>query len=247
MGLIKSADAPTKLVAFSMKDIETAARAILVRAQQKAEQVLVAARTEAEMLKLQAHERGFIEGKGTGLEQGLQEGKKSGHDQALAENSAALTQLIQSLSTASGIFETSRDDLQNQGLVEVVHLACAIARRVTKRQGMIDPAVLTENLKDAMAMVSHAADVRVAVNPAQLQTLQAELPNLRLAWPQLKHIELTEDASISPGGARIFTTHGQVDADLDTQLDRVIAELSPQAGIAAPNNSVAPPEASPCT
>ena len=36
MGLIKSANAPTTLMPFSMKDIENQARAILLRAQQQA-------------------------------------------------------------------------------------------------------------------------------------------------------------------------------------------------------------------
>jgi flagellar biosynthesis/type III secretory pathway protein FliH len=48
-----------------------------------------------------------------------------------------------------------------------------------------------------------------------------------MAWPQLKHIEIVHDASIAPGGCRIFTARGQVDGDLDTQLDRVIGELLP--------------------
>ena len=68
----------------------------------------------------------------------------------------------------------------------------------------------------------------VAVHPSQFKTLQDELPHLRLAWPQLKHVELVEDSSIAPGGARIFTSHGSIDGDLDAQLDHVIADLLPQ-------------------
>jgi flagellar biosynthesis/type III secretory pathway protein FliH len=84
------------------------------------------------------------------------------------------------------------------------------------------------NLKEAMSLAVHAADVRIALHPSQTQTLRRELANLQLSWPQLKHIELSEDASIEPGGVRIFTTGGQVDGTLDTQLDRIIAELSPR-------------------
>jgi flagellar biosynthesis/type III secretory pathway protein FliH len=87
---------------------------------------------------------------------------------------------------------------------------------------------MSENLKEAMSLAVHAADVRVSVHPSQFKTLKNELPNLRLAWPQLTHIDLMEDPSISPGGARVTTTHGQIDGDLDVQLDHIIADLLPR-------------------
>jgi len=43
----------------------------------------------------------------------------------------------------------------------------------------------------------------------------------------MSHVELLEDAALSPGGCRIFTAGGCVDGDLDVQLDRVIAQLLP--------------------
>jgi flagellar assembly protein FliH len=93
---------------------------------------------------------------------------------------------------------------------------------------MVDPDTLTENLAEAMKLVAHAADVRVAINPMQKSVLEAALPRLQLQWPELKHVELVEEATISPGGCRIFTARGHVDADLDAQLDRVVADLLPR-------------------
>lgn len=228
MGLIKATEAPPTLAAFSMKDIEAAARTILMRAQRKAEQIIAAAQTEAEQLKRQALTAGFAEGQRQGVTQGTEEGRKSGHAQALAEHSAAMSQLIKALAQAIAVLDESRDDLQTSALSEVVNLSCSIARRVTKRQGTLDQRVMCENLKDAMSLAVHAADVRVAVHPSQFNTLNQEMPNLKLTWPQLKHVELIQDQAIAPGGVRIFTTHGQVDGDLDAQLDRIVDDLLPQ-------------------
>jgi flagellar assembly protein FliH len=227
MGLIKSADVPLSVSVFSMQDVESAAKAILHRARAKADQIVAAAHTEAERTKEEARKNGFAEGKKQGQAEGLAEGKKSGHAQALAENGAAMKELIGALTTAIKTLDNERDQLQTQGTTEVVRLACTIARKVTKRQGAIDEQVMSENVKEAMSLAVHASDIRIAVNPRQAKTLQAELPNLMLAWPQLKHVELIEDASIAPGGARIFTIHGEIDGDLDAQLDHLIAELLP--------------------
>jgi flagellar assembly protein FliH len=173
---------------------------------------------------------GFAEGKKQGQVEGLTEGKKAGHAQALAENTAAMTQLIGALTQAMKVLDNERDQLQTQATNEVVKLACTIARKVTKRQGLIDQQVMFENLKDAMSLAVHASDIRIAVHPGQVETLRAELPHLRLAWPQLTHIRLIDDPAMSPGGARVFTPHGEVNGDLDAQLDHMIAELLPGAG-----------------
>jgi flagellar assembly protein FliH len=242
MGLIKSAEAPVGLPAFSMKDIEAAARGILRRAREEAAEILSAAKIQADALRQSAHANGLAQGHAQGLEQGRAEGAKSGHDQALAQHGPAMAQLIKTLTTAAGQIEDQRDDLEAAGLREVIDLACAIARRITKRQALIDPAVMLANLTEAMSLAIHAADVRIALHPSQMQVLRGELPNLRLSWPQLKHVELSEDAAIAPGGVRIFTTGGQVDATLDTQLDRIIAQLSPpDSATESPADSAGPP------
>lgn len=227
MGLIKSTDAPISVAAFSMRDIEAAARNVILRAQRQAAQILAAAQTEAQVIKDEAHTAGLAEGRRLGNAQGLNEGKKSGHAQALAEHGAAMTKLIAALTETVRQLDDGRDQLHSRVIGEVVDLACRISRRVTKRQGTLDPRIMCQNVKEALALAVHAADVRIAVNPSQLKTLEAEMPTLRLAWPHLKHVDLLADPSIGAGGARVFTAHGHIDGDLDAQLDRLITELLP--------------------
>jgi flagellar assembly protein FliH len=147
----------------------------------------------------------------------------------LAEHKAQLAQAVNTLAAALKQVEGSRKQLEADALAEVVHLAVAVARRVTKRQGELDERVVVENLREAMKLVVHAADIRVAVHPKQKQVLADALPKLQLEWPALEHAELVEDATLAAGGCRVYTLHGRVDADLDGQLDRVVADLMPQA------------------
>src|SRR3982750_204018 len=63
MGLIKSQDAPPTLSAFSMKDVEQQARALLLAARRKAEQLLVAAQEEGGQIGAQGKTEGFEEGR----------------------------------------------------------------------------------------------------------------------------------------------------------------------------------------
>ena len=228
MGLIKSSDAPPSMVPFSMADIERHAKMVLLRAQHQAEQLLAAAQAEAESLKQQAKAQGLVEGRREGTAQGLSQGKQAGHQQALSEHRAQLGQAVAALTAAAMAIEQSRDALEAAALVEVAELSLAVARRVTKRQAMIDPQVLAENLQEAMKLVVKSADVRVAIHPSQRATLDTALPQLKLQWPDLDHVHVIEDAALQPGGCRVFTEHGQIGADLDEQLNRLAAELLPK-------------------
>jgi flagellar assembly protein FliH len=230
MPVIKSNLAPPSLAPFSMTDIEAAARRMLLRARGQAEQLLAAAQTEADQMREAAMREGAARGHEEGLARGLEEGRQSGHDAALAECRAQLAGLVKTLLTATAQIEASRRELEATAVAEVAELSIAIAKRVIKCQAAIDPAVLTANLNEAMALVVHAADVRISVHPTQKETLQQELPNLKLQWPNLKHVELIADDAISPGGCRLGTHHGEVDADLNSQLDRVVAELMKHEG-----------------
>lgn len=229
MGVIKAGQTPASAVAFSMKDIENHARAILLRARQQAEQLLAAAQVEAAELKKQAHAAGMAEGRAEGLTQGKQEGVKAGREQALNEQRTQLTGLVTSLTNAAAEIEQSRRKLAAAAVKDVLDLAIAISERVTKLHGVLDANVAAANVAEAMKLVGHASDVRIAIHPSQKAALAEVLPRMQREWPTLEHVQLVEDAQLAPGGCRVYTAQGQVDGDLDEQLGRIAADLLPNA------------------
>ena len=210
-----------------MRDVEDQARALLLRARQTAERLIAEAQREAAELKKAAHAQGLAEGRRDGLAKGIEEGRAAGQKQALDEHRAQLTQAVAALTEAASDLDASRGELEAAALEEVVALAIAVARRVTKRQALVEPQVLTENLREAMRLVVSASAVKVAIHPSQRRTLDAALPALRLEFPRLGHVEVVDDESVHPGGCRVYAGGGQVDATLDEQLDRVVADLLP--------------------
>ncbi len=227
MGLIPKQNAPANLVPFSMKDIEQAARQMLLRARAQADQIVAAARAEGEALKKAMHAQGLAEGRKQGHAEGLEQGRKQGFEQALMEHRQHFADLIATLSAVLQEVEAARRELESEALREVVTFACAVARRVTKRQCQVDPAVLEANLSEAMRLIVHGGDLRISIHPSQIEALQQMLPRLSLTWPTLEHAKLIPDDSVAVGGCRLRTAHGEIDADVDAQLDRVIAEVLP--------------------
>jgi flagellar assembly protein FliH len=231
MGLIKSENTPPSIVPFSLADVERHAKNLILRAQQRAEQLLAAAQTEAESLKEEARASGKVEGRKEGTAEGLTQGRQAGHQQALNEFKAQFQQASAAFNAAAMTIDQSRNQMEAEGLVEVVTLALSIARRITKRQAAIDSTVLIENLREAMKLVIKSADIRIVIHPSQRTILNDAMPALQLQWPSLAHVAVIEDAALAPGGCRVYTEHGQIDASIDTQLDRIAAELLPMPSV----------------
>jgi flagellar assembly protein FliH len=228
MGLIKSESSRAAAASpFSMADIERQAHALIAQAKSQAARILSEAQRMADEMKEQSKALGLAEGQADGFQQGLKDGHEAGRQEALNEQREALAELVQALASACSDLDSSRRRLESEAVTDVMRLAVAIARKATKRLGALDDHVVTGNLTEAMKLTVHASDVRIAVAPSQKKTLDDALPDLRMQWPALRHVELVADESLAPGGCRIFSNAGQVHADLDGQIDRIAAELIP--------------------
>jgi flagellar assembly protein FliH len=226
MSLIKSSKLPDKVARFSLPDVEEQARARLAAAQREAERIIADANARAADIESAARE----EGQAAGWQQGHTDGHDSGASAALDQHAARLREVIAIFNAAAAALDEFRAQVEAAATRDAVELALAIAARITKRQGVIDPDVMLENVRAAMNVVGRTAVTRVAVSPSQRALLEEILPQLQGDSPSLRHAEIVGDESILPGGCRVFTSHGHVDADLNTQLDRVMVKLLPGSG-----------------
>lgn len=212
-----------------MSDIEAHARSLLLRANQQAEQLLAAAQAEGEAMRKQAHAdgraAGLAEGKREGVAQGKAEGSAAGKQQAFDAEMAKLDAAFTTLTQMTEAFDAERERALKEAEGEVMPLALAIARKITRQLGEAHPAVVEANLRDCLHLVSGPHDVRISVHPDQMGLIDELLPRLKQHWPQLKHVSVVCDDTIAPGGCRVNTARGEVDADLDHQIDRLAAEL----------------------
>jgi flagellar assembly protein FliH len=227
MAVIKADQAPATVSTFSMADIEKQAKLVLLGAKVRAERLLVAAQEEGEQIKREAHTQALAEGRRAGIAEGLELGRKQGRDEALAGQREELAELVGAMTQAVQELDGARLALEAESKTAVIRLAIAIAERVTKRLGVVDAEVAVANVEEALRLVVHSADVRIAMHPSQRATLTDVLPRIRAKWPAMKHVDLVEDGSIAPGGCRIYSGGGEVNADLDLQLARIAEELVP--------------------
>lgn len=213
---------------FELPDVEAEAKRTMDAARVQAESVAAAARVD-----------GFEDGRREGYEAGFSKGYAAGIEQALAEHQEKLLAATEALAAARQQFDEATAALQSAVLPDCVELALSVARRITKRQAQIDPQVLAANLEQAIKMVIGCTRLRITFHPEDRGTIMQVLERLSFSFPAAQSADVVEDASIARGGCRLQTEHGSVDADIDSQLDRLIEQLLPATGPGASSKPLA--------
>lgn len=193
----------------------------LLAAQEKAEEILAQARTQAEELRKEGFEQGMA--------QGREEGKKD-----LLPSLVALADAGQALI----VFE---QQLISRYTPQLVRLALEIAEKVIGKPVEEDPRIVASILERARGEVSEAKLIRIWLHPADYRTLEETRPDLvRVGEDGGRKIEVRPSEEIGRGGCRVETEIGLVDATLPTQIQELRRQLLDEETIKATNGHSAP-------
>jgi hypothetical protein len=97
------------------------------------------------------------------------------------------------------------------------------------RQVELDPAVVQRQLADVLALMCRPSSVRVAVHPDDQPLINDVLDKLVNDITNCDHAWLEEDPAITRGGCVVTTQDGRIDATIETQIDRIVHTLLPDA------------------
>jgi hypothetical protein len=106
-------------------------------------------------------------------------------------------------------------------------LLFAIARRVVKRIPAVDASVVVEQVAAAIDHMARPADATIRIHPDDRELAEQAMPEMAQACEHLQHVHWVDDATIERGGCVVSAGRGRIDAQLATQLDRVIEQLLP--------------------
>jgi len=213
--------------AFNLDDLEVLAGRILQGARAKARELLRDAHLQAEQIRVQAAETARREG----LEQGRLEGAHQGREQALADAAKQFAEeqkeLLSTLQDTLERFESEQNQLLSDARDDVIRLAIGIARRVTKRYAAGDTEVAVENLREVIERVGQSHIAQIVVNPADAESIRKFASGLVGALDRVRQVTVTESDQVEPGGCLVRLPEGQIDASVETQLDRIAQALLP--------------------
>jgi type III secretion protein L len=153
-------------------------------------------------------------------------------DQARAEE-AAIREEAARRGYEEGLTELNRiiydakakySQILGQSESEMLKLSLKIAERIIGRCVEVEPRVMLEIIHKAIESLKYQKEIRIRVNPADLNYLKENKMQLYTMLGESKEIELVEDLLVGRGGCIIDTEIGTIDARLETQI-RVIEQL----------------------
>jgi flagellar assembly protein FliH len=185
----------------------------LARARGEADEIGRAAVEEAERLRREAAEAG----RAAGLAEGRAQGYEAGTSRAEEETNQRIAQ-VTSLAQSAAV---DRRELLRNAEAEVVRLAIQIARKVLGRELKLDPSSVSRIAEAALQHVAIDGVIKLRVNPADYQELNAYWQRNHGAGEADRTYEIAADETVARGGVVIDTRAGSVDARIETQLDEI--------------------------
>ena len=156
---------------------------------------------ESDRIEQEAYHRGFTEGKAVGREQ------------AGAELQSVLDQLGRSLATLSSLRSRIREEAEG----DLLKLAISIARRVLHRELTLDPESIEGLIRVALDKLQSRELCRVRIHPDQEPAIRKSLDR----FSNSQKVELITDPSLQCGDVLFETTHGNLDASIESQLREI--------------------------
>ncbi len=173
---------------------------------------LAAARAEADTIRAMAHAEGLA----------------AGREEALAALAPAATALE---SAARAVQE---DALEATLRLEThaVDLALMLADKILSVAVKADPQLVVEAVRGALRGLVERERVTVLVHPDDLDLVRGAMGDLIGSLGGIEHCEVQAERRVARGGAVVRTPEGDVDARIDTKLQRAREVVETALGVA---------------
>ena len=132
-----------------------------------------------------------------------------------------LTTAAQSLATAAEELSRLRNSHAKNSSSDMLRLVFAIAEQIIGREVAADPKIVLTIIENALQASVRSDQYRIAVNPADLEMVTQQKPLFLASISGLKNLSIDTDATITPGGCRVDSELGDVDATIETQFEAI--------------------------
>jgi len=216
---------PAQRMVRGLDDLAAEAQKAMLDARQQAARLLADARSQADAACQAAAAKGYAEGLARGSSDGYDEGLRKGRAEARAELADRSSELVAQLRSIVAQLEAAHAETIHCGRCELLDFALAIAGKIVGRVAVADIGAARENLRKALELADRRREMSVKVNPGQLAALAEMLPELAESLGHTGQVNLVGDETVSPGGAKLQTAGGEIDATIETQLGNVVEAL----------------------
>ena len=166
--------------------------------------LLAQAQEQAEQIREQARADGYA--------QGLAAGQEDGRAQVHAAAAA--------LGEALACVESMRVEVSDAVERDAIELGLALAEKIVAGALAARPQLVVDVVQGALRRVSGQRAIVVLLNPSDVEVVSAAIGDLQTQANGLELCDLQSDQRVPAGSAVVRTAEGEVDASVQTQLER---------------------------
>jgi flagellar assembly protein FliH len=174
-----------------------------------AQALVVAAEREAEQIREQARRSA------------LEEGYAAGRADALRELAPSAQALAAALSSARAREVEVAERIERDAVV----LAVGIAQKVVAGAIAVEPERVLDVIRGALRAIVERESVVLQVNPDDLELVRDALGEVAASLGGIDHLEVQGERRVERGGALLRTSVGEVDARVQTKLEKAQAAV----------------------
>lgn len=212
------------------QDVEAESAKTLKTAKEIATSISDAAKTEAEAIKKSARldvdslrDKAYKDGYSAGEEKGI----SAGEAQGLHEAAIDWQNLMKESEALVNELQTSRMGILKASEEEMLKLIIAFARSVIKVEPIAQPEIILRNIDYALNRVSEVDKIVMRINIRDKSMCQAHKDQFMARLSSVSELRIVEDSTLSPGGIKIETGVGTIDATIESQareLEKALLE-----------------------
>lgn len=203
-----------RLASFNFADIHSKADAYLVEVRAKAAEIIAAAHSEAEQIKIKAQH--------DGRQAALQAAEASLRKHVETQ----LNRVLPALEHAADQLVLANAQWQQQWDQELVKLSTAIAGRIVRRELTHDAGITVNWVREALEMGMGSPSLAVHLHPDDVEVLKDRVQEIASRLTKLGSVKVVADPAIDRGGCQVRSEYGVIDQTVPAQLARIEQELN---------------------
>ena len=183
-------------------------------ARNEAAALVAAAQAEAESIREQARAQGHAEG------------FAAGREEAAAQAAPAVQALADALVQAQAERERAAAEVE----AAAVELSLQIAEKALTAALAVQPERVVDAVRGALRCLVDRERITIQVHPEDLELVREAIDSVVRQLGGIEHIEVQEERRVPRGGAIVRSTAGEIDARVQTKLDKAREILEHELG-----------------
>lgn len=210
---------------FNFEDVVQRCEEYKTQVRDECRQLVLKANEDAAEIRERAQVEGQSEGYRNGLRQAEQEIEKQTQELADQLVEQRLSTVLPSVSGLLDELVSARSRCQAEWERELVELSVGIAEKLIRHRFEVDPAAVVGVVQEAVQLAVGKSSLELRLNPEDLNALGDRVRGIVQQSARGIDVQLLGDDNVTRGGCRVVTEHGEIDAQLESMLQRITDEL----------------------